>query len=125
MNPSDELAGAERLGQVVVGADLEADDEIGLGVTCGEHQHRDRSFTLDLAADVEAVEAGEHEVEHHEVGPEALAELHPAGPSAAMVTSKPSLRSRVATASAIGGSSSTTRIVRVSNGEGTGIAGQG
>ncbi len=33
VDPGHELAGAERLGEVVVGADLQADDEVGLGVT--------------------------------------------------------------------------------------------
>ena len=114
MHPGDQLPRAERLGEVVVGADGEADDEVGLGVAGGEHQHRHRSVALDLAAHLEAVEAREHEVEHHEVGLEAPVQARrPAGPSAAISTAKPSLRSRVATASAIDASSSTTRIVRV------------
>ena len=70
VDAGDELARAERLGQVVVGADAEADDEVGLGVAGGEHQHRDRPVALDRSAHLEAVEAGEHEVEDHEVGVE-------------------------------------------------------
>ena len=108
-----QLARAERLGEVVVGADRQADDEVGLGVAGGEHQDGDGSLALDLAAHVEAVEPGEHEVEHHEVGLE-LAGSAPRrrGRRRRWSTEKPSLRSRVATASAIDASSSTTRIVR-------------
>ncbi len=70
VHPGDELARAERLGEVVVGADGQPDDEVGLGVAGGEHQHRHRAVALDLAAHLDAVEAGEHQVEDHEVGPE-------------------------------------------------------
>ena len=76
MNSGHELSSAEGFGEVVIGADFEADDEIGLRIACRQHEYGDRSFALDLAADVEAVETREHEVEHHEIGPEALAELH-------------------------------------------------
>ena len=55
---------------VVVGTDCEADDEVGLGVAGRQHQHRDRAVALDPPAHLEAVEAREHEVEDHEIGPE-------------------------------------------------------
>ena len=71
----DELARAERLRHVVVGADGEPDEQIGLAVAGGEHQDRQRALALDLLAHLDAVETGEHEVEHDEVGPDALAEL--------------------------------------------------
>ena len=79
MDPGDELARAERLGEVVVGADGEADDQVGLGVAGREHEDRYRALPLDALAHLEAVEAGEHEVEDDEVGLEPLARLHAAG----------------------------------------------
>ena len=39
-DPGDELARAERLGQVVVGAELEAEQLVQLVVAGGEHDHR-------------------------------------------------------------------------------------
>ena len=112
VDPGDELPGAERLRHVVVGADAEPDDEVVLGVAGGEHEHRDRPVGLDALAHLEAVEAGEHEVEHDEIGVQLGARSTPAGPSAAISTANPSERSRAATAAAIVASSSMTRIVR-------------
>ena len=40
LHARDELAGRERLRQIVVGADLEADDAVGLLVAGGQHQDR-------------------------------------------------------------------------------------
>ena len=62
-----ELGGLERLGHVVVGAGLEAADDVG-GVRLGG-QHHDRNVGLgaDLAADFDAVHAGKHQVQQHEV----------------------------------------------------------
>ena len=78
----DELAGAERLRHVVVGADLEPDDEVGLAVARGEHEHRHRAISLDALAHLDPVEAGEHEVEHDEVGLEPRVRLEAARPVA-------------------------------------------
>ena len=114
MDPCDELARAERLRQVVVGADGEPDDEIRLGVAGGEHQHGDRAVALDAPAHLEAVEAGEHEVEDDEIGLEPLRRRRRRRDRrSAISTPKPSLRSRAATAWAIVASSSMTRIDRV------------
>src|SRR5688572_26135893 len=74
-HPGNELARAERLRHIVVSTDCEPDLEIGLGVPGGEHEHRHRSVPLDAAANLEAVEPGQHEVEHDQVGPEATAEV--------------------------------------------------
>jgi len=38
-NPSDQLTSAERLGQVIVGADFEADDEVDLFGSRREHEY--------------------------------------------------------------------------------------
>ena len=64
----DELARAERLGQVVVGAELEPEQLVELVVAGREHHDRDRRVAAQLAGDVEAVEAGQAEVEDDQVG---------------------------------------------------------
>jgi hypothetical protein len=79
VHPRDELAGAERLRQVVVGADGQADDHVGLGVAGCEHQDRHGAVVLDAPAHFEAVEAGQHQVEHDEVGVNPLAHVDAAG----------------------------------------------
>src|SRR3954453_6760005 len=64
----DELWHLERLLDVIVGAGFEPDDDVD-GVGAGR-QHHDRNGRgpADLAADLEAVDAREHDVEEHEVG---------------------------------------------------------
>ena len=70
----DQLARRERLGHVVVGADGEPDEQVGLLGARGQHQHRHRPVALHAPADLEPVEPGQHQVEHDEVGPHALAQ---------------------------------------------------
>ena len=60
----DELARVERLRQVVVGADLEPDDLVDVLVASGQHQDRDVGVLADALADLDAVEVGQHQVEH-------------------------------------------------------------
>ncbi len=74
VDPGHQLPGAERLGEVVVGADGQADEEVGLRVPGGQHEDGHRPVLLDPPADLEPVEAGQHEVEDHEVGPDLLDE---------------------------------------------------
>ena len=66
-DPRDQLAHPERLGEVVVGADGQPDEDVGLVVACGEHQHRHRPDGLDAPAHLVPVEAGEHHVEDDQV----------------------------------------------------------
>ena len=68
LDPQHQLAGAERLGHVVVGAQLEADDPVGLGAERGQHDHRDVAAGAQPAADLETVDPGQHQVEDHQVG---------------------------------------------------------
>ena len=63
----DELGDLERLLDVVVGAGLEADDDIDRVGARGQHHDRDRRGPADRPADLEAVEARQHDVEEHEV----------------------------------------------------------
>ncbi len=63
----------ERLGEVVVGAHLEADDAIDVVALGGEHDDRDVvARRAQAPADREAVLAREHEIEHDEVVAHAL-----------------------------------------------------
>ncbi len=64
------LAWRERLRDVVVGAPLEAEELVHLGAARREEQHRRvarRGLGAHLAQHLEAVQAGEEEVEEHEV----------------------------------------------------------
>ncbi|MNH15090.1 hypothetical protein D3C79_746970 [compost metagenome] len=69
VDAGQQLAGRERLGQVVVGAHFEADDAIGLVVARGQHQHRRVAMLAgaQLTAQQQAVVAGHHDVEHDQV----------------------------------------------------------
>src|SRR6266550_6067900 len=66
LDPSRQLAGRERLRNVIVGAELEASDAVRLLVAGGEHDDRNLRAGADLAADLEAVHAGQADVEHDE-----------------------------------------------------------
>ena len=68
-DPRRELAQAERLGHVVVGAELEADDLVHLGVLGREHDDRHAGLGPDDPADLDAGQLRQHQVEQDEVGP--------------------------------------------------------
>ena len=68
LDARDDLAHAEGLGHVVVGPDREPDEDVGLVVASGEHEHGHGPDGLDAAAHLEAVEAGKHDVEEDHVG---------------------------------------------------------
>ena len=69
LDPAHQLAQAERLGQVVVGAELEADDLVDLVVARRQDQDRHLGAGRAQAAeDLEAVDAGQADVEDDEVG---------------------------------------------------------
>ncbi len=64
-----QLLERERLGDVVVAAAHEARDPVVLGVARGQEDHRDEvAGVAEPPADLEAVDVGEHDVEHDEVG---------------------------------------------------------
>src|SRR6266516_1725818 len=67
-HPGDQLAEGEGLGDVVVGAHLQADHAVNLGVAGGQHQYRDCAGGPDAAADVPAALGRQHQVEHHQIG---------------------------------------------------------
>ena len=63
-----QLGERERLRQVVVGAGVEPGDAILDRVARGQHQHRRPDAALPQpAADLDAVDAGQHQVEHDRV----------------------------------------------------------
>ena len=67
-DPRHELARAERLDDVVIGADVEADHLVGVTAARGEEHDGHVRHLAQLTAYLEAVEAGQHHVEQHEVG---------------------------------------------------------
>ena len=73
----DELADAERLGHVVVGAGVEAADLVDLLAARREHDDRhERVAAAQLLADLVAVHVGQHQVEQDRVGLLVLGEGH-------------------------------------------------
>ena len=71
-----QLAHAERLGDVVVGAELEAQDAVELVAARRQHDDGDLRAGLHLAEDVAAVDVGQAEVEQHDVGRLGDGQLH-------------------------------------------------
>ncbi len=66
-DPGGQLAQAERLGDVVVGAELEPDDLVELGILGRQHHDRHARLGPDDAADLDPGQLGEHQVEQDEV----------------------------------------------------------
>ena len=67
-DPGGQLGRGEGLHDVVVGAELEAEDPVGLPAPGGDQDDRDVARAADGGQDVEAVLGGEHDVEDDEVG---------------------------------------------------------
>ena len=61
-----QLGGAERLGHVVVGADLEPQQLVALAGAGGDDQDRRVAVLADAARDLQAVHAGQPQVQHHQ-----------------------------------------------------------
>ena len=70
-HPAYQLLRAERLGDVIVGAQLQAEDAVDLLAACGQHDDRRVRGGAQPAGDLQPVDFGQHEVKHHQV--EALA----------------------------------------------------
>ena len=108
--PATSSCRAERLGDVVVRAQFESDQLVGLVRACGEHDHVDRRGAPDLAQHVEAADARQSQVEHDQVGNT----LSEAGERLVAVDRLVDLESLAAenepTRSRMAASSSTTRI---------------
>ena len=81
-DPGDELLGLERLENVVVGAGLQPEDDVyGVGLR-GQHDDRHARLAPDLAAHVDPVGTGQHQVKQHQIRPglaEGVKRLIPVG----------------------------------------------
>ena len=83
-----EFVDAERFGDVVVGAGVERVDLVAAVRPAGQHDDRDGCPGAQLADDLDAVDVGQAEVEHDQVGVRrAAAECSASAPSAAVITS--------------------------------------
>src|SRR5680860_811818 len=69
LHASGELTRRERLGDVVVRAELQTHHAVVFVASGGEHDHRHRRVLPQAPADLETVDPGQHEVEDHEVRP--------------------------------------------------------
>src|SRR5438270_9454825 len=67
-HPGDELLRRERLRDVVVRAELQADELVALLVAPAEDEDRDRRVATEGPRDVEAIELRQAEVQHDEIG---------------------------------------------------------
>ena len=67
LDPRDELGQLEGLRDVVVGAELEPDDDVVQLAPRREHHDRHLALTADLTADLEPVQRRKHHVEDDEV----------------------------------------------------------
>ncbi len=63
---------AERLGHIVVGAELQADDLVDLRIAGRDHDDRDIAPQAQLAADLGATHSGHHQVEQHQISTVAI-----------------------------------------------------
>ncbi|TPW17509.1 MAG: prephenate dehydrogenase [bacterium] len=80
LDPGHELEEAERLGDVVVRAELQAQDLVDFLPARGEHDDRQLvAVGADLAADVEAAHLGQHDIQDHEIGCGIAGEPEPGG----------------------------------------------
>ena len=66
-HPREQLPRIERLRNVVVGAELEPDDTVGVVPFGGQHHDRDLVIRADPPADLEPVDARQHHVEEDDV----------------------------------------------------------
>jgi len=66
LHPRHELPRRERLGDVIVRADLEPDDPVRLLITCSQHHDRHLRACPDVTAHIEAVLAWQTDVEQDE-----------------------------------------------------------
>ena len=94
-DPGRQLAQAERLRDVVVGAELEPDDLVELAVLGGQHHDRHAGLGADDPADLDAGQLGEHQVQQDEVRALGAERARASRPSAAGTTRKPSSLERV------------------------------
>jgi len=111
-HPRHDLGERERLRHVVVAAHREAGDLVLGGVLGGEKEDRRADAVVaQPPGELEAVDVGQHDVEHDQVGLERARDLERLPAAAGLgYLETPRTASAVETASVIDGSSSTTRM---------------
>ena len=62
-----QFARVERLGQVVVGAQLQTHDAVHIVAARRQHHHRHVALAAQPAQDFEAIDARQHDIQHHQV----------------------------------------------------------
>src|SRR6185369_1191236 len=80
MDTGDQLAHAEWLGQVVVGAQLQSCNLIGVSVADREYDDRNLRPLTYLAADLQTVDVGQRQVEQDDIWPPLGDALHAVSP---------------------------------------------
>jgi len=68
LHPCHQLAHTEGLGEVVIGPNLKPHDCIHFIGAGGQHENRDAGFLPEDSANLEAIQDGQHDVKHHQVG---------------------------------------------------------
>ena len=68
LQPRGQFADAERLLDIIVGAEIERLDFLRLAIARGEHDHRRRRELADVAQNILAVPVGQTEVENDQIG---------------------------------------------------------
>ena len=66
-DPASKLPDRERFRDVVVRAELQPEHLVELVVSRRQHDDRHCALVAQTPADLEAVDAGQHDVEHHEI----------------------------------------------------------
>ena len=74
-HPGYQFAGAEGLGDVVIGAQIQADESIRFGGLGREHDDRHLGLGLQDTADVEPIHLGQQQVQHDQVRPSLAGQL--------------------------------------------------
>jgi hypothetical protein len=77
---SHQFPRVERLGQIIVGAQIQADDAVHVVGAGRQHEHRHTALLAQLPQNLEAVHAGQHDVQDHQAETAVQGALQPAAP---------------------------------------------
>ncbi len=62
-----QFARVERLGKIIVGAQLQTDNAIHVFAARGQHQHRDAAVDAQTLENLKPIQAGKHDIQHDQV----------------------------------------------------------
>jgi len=97
LEPRQQLARVERLGQIIIGAEFEPDNPVGVLAARGQHQDRHVALRAQAAADFEPIDIGQHDIEDDgAIGPITDYRLDPRRAAMASLDHKPALGQIVA-----------------------------